>query len=81
MMRLGSVPPGSPLVIRIGAHGLRGLLIGSYLGAYRRIRPIDMDLARRWETAVVANRLADNIPEERPALLKLLARRAKERER
>ena len=79
MMRTGSVPPGSPLVIRIGAHGLRGLMEGSYAGAYRRARPVDAELAQRWETVVAANRLADDIPEERGTLLKLLARRMKER--
>ena len=78
MIRIGDVPPGSPLVIRIGAHGLRGLLLGSYAGAYRRARPIDMELVRHWELPVAANRLVDNIPEERPALLKLLAARAQE---
>lgn len=78
MIRIGDVPPGSPLVIRAGAHGLRGLLLGSYAGAYRRARSIDMDLVRRWELPVAANRLADSIPEERPALLKLLEERAKE---
>ena len=76
MLRMGDVPPGSPIVIRAGAHGLRGLLIGSYAGAYRRARPIDMELVGRWETAVAANRLADNIPEERAKLLALLDDRA-----
>lgn len=78
MMRTGSVPPGSPLVIRVGAHGLRGLMVGGYAGAYRRGRPVDAELAQRWETVVAANRLADDIPEERETLLKLLAERMKE---
>jgi aminoglycoside phosphotransferase (APT) family kinase protein len=79
MMRMGSVPPGSPLVIRIGAHGLRGLMVGSYVGAYRRARPVDAELVYRWETVVAANRLADDIPEEREPLLRLLAKRMDER--
>jgi aminoglycoside phosphotransferase (APT) family kinase protein len=72
MIRLGDVPPGAPVVIRLGAHFARGLMRQSYLRAYRRLRPIDSDLAARWLIPVAANRLFENIESERPKLLRLL---------
>ncbi len=47
MIRMGSLPPGSPLVIRIGAKVARSLLLRAYLRAYRRVRPVDM---AKWST-------------------------------
>ncbi len=75
MHRLGSLPPGSPLLLRVGALFGRSLMRVLYLRAYRHARPVDMSAATRWEVPVAAARLADNIPEERTALLKLLERR------
>ncbi len=76
MLRMGSVPPGSPLVIRYGAYVARGLMRGAYDRAYRRLRPIDRALAARWLIPVTTNRLADNIPEEREGLLRELGESA-----
>jgi len=72
MLRLGDPPPGAPFVIRFGAYFARGLMRQSYLRAYRRLRPIDMELAARWLIPVAANRLFENIESERPKLLRLL---------
>ncbi len=74
MIRLGDVPPGSPIVIRVGATFARGLMRQSYLRAYRRARSIDRELAARWLVPVAANRLTENIEPERPKLLRLLQR-------
>jgi aminoglycoside phosphotransferase (APT) family kinase protein len=74
MLRLGSVPPGSPLLIRFGARFARGLMRQAYARAYRRLRPVDRALAARWLTVVAANRLVENIEPERPRLLRLLER-------
>jgi aminoglycoside phosphotransferase (APT) family kinase protein len=72
MLRLGSIPPGQPWVIRYGALVARGLMSSSYNRAYKRIRSIDQALAARWQIAVAANRLADGIEDERAKLVKLL---------
>lgn len=72
MMRMGSLPPGSPLVIRVGARVARSVLRAAYLRAYRRARDIDLSVVLRWETLRAADRLADNIPEERSALLAII---------
>jgi uncharacterized protein (TIGR02172 family) len=74
MIRMGDVPPGSPIVIRVGANFARGLMRQSYLRAYRRRRAIDRELASRWLLPVMANRLYENIESERPKLLRSLER-------
>ena len=78
MHRMGSLPPGTPLTLRVGALFGRNLMRVLYLRAYRRIRPVDMKAVGRWEVPVAAARLGDGIAEERPALLKLLERRLAE---
>ncbi|MEX1254874.1 MAG: phosphotransferase [Dehalococcoidia bacterium] len=78
MSRMGSLPPGTPLTLRIGALFGRGIMRVLFLRAYRRSRPVEMAAVDRWEVPVAAARLADNIPEERGALLKLLERRMAE---
>jgi aminoglycoside phosphotransferase (APT) family kinase protein len=75
MSRMGSLPPGTPLTLRAGALFGRNIMRVLYLRGYRRTRPVDMSAVDRWEVAVAAARLTDNIPEERAALLKLLERR------
>ncbi len=72
MIRIGDIPPGQPLVIRYGAIVARGLMLSSFARAYRRARPLDEDLAKRWEIPVAAARIADGIEPERPKLVALL---------
>lgn len=74
MLRIGSLPPGSPLLLRAIAGVGRKVLGRSYDRAYRRTRSgaVDMELVRRWEIVRCADRLAENIPEERPVLLAIL---------
>ena len=72
MIRIGDIPPGQPLVIRYGAKVARGLMLSSYNRAYRRARPIDDKLAKRWEVAVAAARIGDGIEPEIPKLIALL---------
>ncbi len=74
LIRMGDVPPGSPIVIRVGAHFARGLMRQSYLRAYRQLRPIDNELAARWLYPVAADRLTAAIESERAKLLRLLER-------
>jgi aminoglycoside phosphotransferase (APT) family kinase protein len=72
MMRMASLPPGSPLVIRVGARVARSVLRAAYLRAYRGARDIDLSVVLRWEKLRAADRLVDNIPGERAALLVIL---------
>jgi hypothetical protein len=44
----------------------------AYDRAYRRGRKVDMELTRRWEIVLAAGRLAEDIPEERAGLLRML---------
>ncbi len=73
-IRIGTLPPGSPLVLRIGARFARSVLLASYVRAYRRARPFDMQSVRRWETLRAVDRLGDNVPGERDVLLAILER-------
>lgn len=72
MIRIGDIPPGQPFVIRYGAKVARGLMLSSYNRAYRRARPIDDQLAKRWEVAVAATRIGDGIEPEIPKLIAML---------
>ena len=72
MIRMGELPPGSPLVIRLGAKVARSLLEMSYLRAYRRARSVDMAVVERWAILRAVDRLSDGIAEERDGLLALL---------
>jgi hypothetical protein len=69
----GHVPPGTrapaAALIRFG----RRLLLSSYLREYRRHRRLDLDAIERWTPVLAAQRLAEDIPGERPALLRLAA--------
>lgn len=72
MMRMASLPPGSPLLLRVGARVARSVLRAAYLRAYRRARDVDLPVLLRWEKLRAADRLADNIPGERATLLAIL---------
>jgi Ser/Thr protein kinase RdoA (MazF antagonist) len=75
ILRLGSPPPGTSLLLRGLALSGRNLLIQLYLRSYRRSRPLDMEAVGRWEVPVVAARLSEGIVEEVPALLRLLEKK------
>ena len=72
MTRLAALPPGTSALIRAGDRVGRPLLRIAYMRAYERHRRIDRALLPRWTTVRAADRLAEDIPEERPALLALL---------
>ena len=71
MLRIGELPPGSPLTVRILAAVGRSVLWRLYDRAYRRSRSPDPEIVKRWEIVRVADRLVEGIEEERPALLKI----------
>jgi aminoglycoside phosphotransferase (APT) family kinase protein len=75
MFRMGELPPGSPLLLRLAARVARRLLTSAYLRSYRRRRPLDMSLVSRWGVPTAAARITEGIEEETAALLKLLKER------
>jgi aminoglycoside phosphotransferase (APT) family kinase protein len=72
LLRMGELPPGAPLLVRVGGAFGRGVVRFAHDRAYRHGRKVDMDLVRRWEVVLAAHRLADGIPGEREKLLRLL---------
>ncbi len=70
----GELPPGTSLPLRLIARFGRQILVSAYLRAYRRVAPLDMDLLRRWEAVRLADRLADDIVEERAKILRILSK-------
>jgi aminoglycoside phosphotransferase (APT) family kinase protein len=78
LLRQGAVQDYMPALIRhVQAYG-RGTFYRLYLRAYRRSRPIDVELVDRWEIVRAADRVKEGIEDEQPALLELLERRASE---
>ncbi len=73
VVRMGSLPPGTSIVVRAGDRIGRRVLGVAFNRAYAHTTgEIDWEVVRRWEIVRAADRLADNIPEERAALLALL---------
>jgi aminoglycoside phosphotransferase (APT) family kinase protein len=70
MTRLGSLPPGTPRLIRWGRRLGTGLFRHVYQRAYQRGRSTDPVRVRRWQLVRTVERLADRIPEERDRLLR-----------
>lgn len=72
--RVGTPPPGSPVVVRALAPIGRRILTAQYLSAYRRRAGDATDAAalERWELVWAAARLAEPVPEEHPAVLRFL---------
>jgi aminoglycoside phosphotransferase (APT) family kinase protein len=71
LMKLGSLAPGAPPLIRWGQWTGRGLFVRAYVGGYEETtRHDDEEAVRRWKFVRVVDRLADDIPEERNSLLR-----------
>ena len=70
MTRLGSLPPGTPRLIRWGRRLGTGLFRHVYQRAYSQRRPHDPVRIRRWQLVRAVERLADRIPEERDRLVR-----------
>lgn len=72
LLRIGDPPPGSPALVKYMEGFGRKIIARAYKRAYLRARPTDASLAKRWELVRAADRLAENISEEREKLLTLL---------
>jgi aminoglycoside phosphotransferase (APT) family kinase protein len=65
----GTLPEDASPVLRVIAPFARRLLVRGYLRAYASAAPLDRERAERWLPVWTAARLAENIEEEREALL------------
>ena len=70
MLRVGSLPPGTPALIRVGRHVGSGLYRRAYRAGYAQIRRYDDSALRRWQFVRAVDRFADGIVEERAGLLR-----------
>jgi hypothetical protein len=61
---MGQPPPGTPAYVRMALPLARGIVESGHLSAYRRLRPFDRDLFRRWLIVCVAARFSAGIDEE-----------------
>lgn len=74
LLTIGEPPPGTSLLLRFLAKVGRRLLISSYARSYERnaAEPVDRARVRQWTVVNLAVRLFENIPGERPRLLRRL---------
>jgi aminoglycoside phosphotransferase (APT) family kinase protein len=74
VLGIGEPPPGTQLTLKLLAKIGRRVLISSYVRAYERhaAEPIDETRVRQWEIVNLAVRVLDEIPGERPRLLRRL---------
>jgi aminoglycoside phosphotransferase (APT) family kinase protein len=74
LLTIGEPPPGTSLLLRFLAKVGRRLLISSYARSYERnaAEPVDHARVRQWTVVNLAVRLFENIPGERPRLLRRL---------
>jgi aminoglycoside phosphotransferase (APT) family kinase protein len=74
-IRMGELPPGSSVVVRLFDRAARGIILRNYRAAYSSVAPFDDAAVDRWMAPVMAHRLTDGIPEERRKLIALLRER------
>jgi aminoglycoside phosphotransferase (APT) family kinase protein len=65
-------PANMPIRMRLLVRLFRGVLLRSYRRRYRQLRPVDQANVERWTRIYLAQRLADDIPEERERILERL---------
>jgi len=68
LAKLGEPPPGTPFIVREGARFGRSVFRGAYSKAYTKLRPVDPGALRRWQIVRAADRIAEGVESERPAL-------------
>ena len=74
VLSIGEPPPGTQLTLKLLAKIGRRVLIASYVRSYERhaTERIDEARVRLWEIVNLAARMHDEIPGERPRLLRRL---------
>lgn len=74
MMTLGGLPPGTPALIHLATGLGRQVFDGAYRRAYASRRGCGRQPSPRWVFVRAVSRLAEGVSEERPGLLRELAR-------
>lgn len=74
LLRIGPLPPGTPLALRLAAKVARSVLLLGYRRAYSSRLPADHSTLARWTLPVAVARVAEGIVEEREALDRHIAR-------
>jgi aminoglycoside phosphotransferase (APT) family kinase protein len=69
LVQIGEPPPNVPTWMLILIRLFRGVLLRSYRRRYRGLRRVDEANLERWTRIYLAQRLADDIPEERERIL------------
>ena len=72
ILRMGTPPPGAPLVVRRLDRLGRWLLLHRYLALYARHRELDAALADRWEPVEAAARMLEGIEGEDRTLIAIV---------
>ena len=72
MGTLGSLPPGTPLLLRILTPFARRIFRDSNARAYKRVARPDPEVVKTWRLPVATARIAEGIEDEREALLRLV---------
>jgi Ser/Thr protein kinase RdoA (MazF antagonist) len=82
VLSMGEPPPGTQLTLKLLAKIGRRVLISAYVRSYERntTEPIDQARVRDWENVNLAVRVIDEIPGERPRLLRRLQKEFARRE-
>lgn len=70
MFRVGSLPPGTPRLVRWGRWIGGSTFLRGYAAGYGETLRFDPALFRRWQFVRAVDRFADGIPEEREGLLR-----------
>jgi aminoglycoside phosphotransferase (APT) family kinase protein len=72
LLRVARPQPSAPALVRVATPLARSILSSSYLRAYRRQRPLDLDRAKRWEPVLLADRIAKGLERDEPGLIAML---------
>lgn len=67
LLRLGAMPPGTPLPAQILAQALRRTFHAAYVRHYLHLSAADRQQVAAWEAPLAAARLGAGLPEERAA--------------
>jgi aminoglycoside phosphotransferase (APT) family kinase protein len=74
LFRFGGAPVGAPLALRVFLGAFRRISLRIYLRTYLRLAAMTWHDIERWLGVVAVLRLADRIPEEQRALLRVARR-------
>jgi aminoglycoside phosphotransferase (APT) family kinase protein len=65
LLRIARPHPSSPRIVKLAAPVARDVLLSRYERAYAARRPLDLELAERWEPVLLADRIAKGLEDYR----------------